>query len=202
MAKLESPSAERNKLPIWEQVMQGRLLPTFVEHHDSTTPLQVLEVAAGCGVHTQFWAQQLAARGIAAVWQSTDPEASSLASQEAYIDEIADDAKDCWKKHGTVQFAKPRFLTLNANGIQEAETEAALADSSFDWIWNVNMIHISPWSATQGLMKMAGRKLKPGTGRLILYGPYRVKGSMVESNEYVVVVLCRVSVASGKVVSV
>eukprot|EP00977_Amphora_coffeiformis_P011070 scaffold2655_cov179-Amphora_coffeaeformis.AAC.3 len=51
-----------------------------------------------------------------------------------------------------------------------------------DWIWTINMIHISPWAATQGLMKMAGTKLKPKSGRLILYGPYRVNGFTVESN--------------------
>jgi hypothetical protein len=36
---------------------------------------------------------------------------------------------------------------------------------------NINMIHISPWAATLGLMAGAARVLTPG-GRLILYGPY------------------------------
>jgi hypothetical protein len=33
------------------------------------------------------------------------------------------------------------------------------------------MVHISPWAATQGLMRGAGRLLAPG-GPLFLYGPY------------------------------
>jgi hypothetical protein len=40
-----------------------------------------------------------------------------------------------------------------------------------DAIVNINMIHISPWSAAQGLMAGAGRVLPPGGG-LFLYGPF------------------------------
>jgi hypothetical protein len=35
----------------------------------------------------------------------------------------------------------------------------------------INMIHISPWAASEGLMAGAGRVLAPG-GRLFLYGPF------------------------------
>jgi hypothetical protein len=36
----------------------------------------------------------------------------------------------------------------------------------------INMIHISPWAATEGLMALAGSRLAVG-GLLVLYGPYR-----------------------------
>jgi hypothetical protein len=36
----------------------------------------------------------------------------------------------------------------------------------------INMVHISPWAATEGLMALAGQLLGPG-GLLVLYGPYR-----------------------------
>ncbi|WP_332688815.1 DUF938 domain-containing protein, partial [Bosea sp. (in: a-proteobacteria)] len=39
----------------------------------------------------------------------------------------------------------------------------------------INMIHISPWAATQGLIAEAARLLPPG-GPLYLYGPYRQSG--------------------------
>jgi hypothetical protein len=42
-------------------------------------------------------------------------------------------------------------------------------------IVNINMIHISPWSACLGLMAGAGRILPPG-GILYLYGPYKQNG--------------------------
>jgi len=40
-----------------------------------------------------------------------------------------------------------------------------------DAIVNINMIHIAPWAATQGLMKGAGRLLDID-GILFPYGPY------------------------------
>lgn len=39
----------------------------------------------------------------------------------------------------------------------------------------INMVHISPWAATQGLMQGAGRLL-PSGGGLFLYGPYLEDG--------------------------
>lgn len=181
--KLESPSAERNKGPIWEQVFEDRLLKDMDK--TSLQPWKVLEVAAGSGVHTQFFGMKLADAKIPVVWQSTDPESSALASQEAYIEEITLPPREkdgtCWRLCETVQFGKPLPLTLDANGICESSTASAIADESLDWMWSINMIHISPWTATQGLMRVAGSKLK-SDGRLILYGPYRVNGSTVESN--------------------
>jgi len=39
----------------------------------------------------------------------------------------------------------------------------------------INMVHISPWAATEGLMAGAAQVLAPG-GRLFLYGPYLEAG--------------------------
>ena len=39
----------------------------------------------------------------------------------------------------------------------------------------INMVHISPWQATEGLIRGAARVLPPG-GLLFLYGPYRRGG--------------------------
>ena len=44
-----------------------------------------------------------------------------------------------------------------------------------DAIVAINMIHISPWSATAGLMAGAARALPPGGG-LFLYGPFIENG--------------------------
>ncbi|MEM6732437.1 MAG: DUF938 domain-containing protein [Myxococcota bacterium] len=51
-----------------------------------------------------------------------------------------------------------------------------------DAVLNVNMIHISPWSASVGLLRGAGASLRPG-GRLFTYGPYTIDGEhTAESN--------------------
>jgi hypothetical protein len=47
----------------------------------------------------------------------------------------------------------------------------------------INLIHISPWSACQGLMKGVGKILHSG-GILYLYGPYKQEGKhTAPSNE-------------------
>jgi hypothetical protein len=52
-----------------------------------------------------------------------------------------------------------------------------------DAIVAINMVHISPWRATQGLMAGAGRILPPG-GVLFLYGAYKANGThTAPSNE-------------------
>jgi len=52
-----------------------------------------------------------------------------------------------------------------------------------DVILCINMIHISPWEATLGLMQKAGDLLNQG-GFLYLYGPYRRFGAhTAPSNE-------------------
>ena len=47
----------------------------------------------------------------------------------------------------------------------------------------INVIHISPWDATEGLMRNAA-KLLPAGAPLYLYGPYRIDGAhTAPSNE-------------------
>jgi hypothetical protein len=53
---------------------------------------------------------------------------------------------------------------------------------SADAILCINMVHICPWEATQGLMAGAGRLLAAGAP-LYLYGPYRQHGvALAEGN--------------------
>jgi SAM-dependent methyltransferase len=45
----------------------------------------------------------------------------------------------------------------------------------------INMIHISPFRCTEALFRLASTCLRPG-GSIVTSGPYRVCGSMTESN--------------------
>lgn len=108
----------------------------------------VLEIAAGAGEH----AVHNAAAAPHLQWQPTDPDPEALASIAA------------WREHAGLPNLLPP-LPLDASRPDSWPVDRA------DAIVTVNMIHISPWAAAQGLMTGAGRLLPVG-GMVFLYGPY------------------------------
>jgi hypothetical protein len=108
----------------------------------------VLEIAAGAGEHAVY----NAAAFPHLQWQPTDEDPDSLASIAA------------WRAHA----ALPNLL---APLQLDASDPASWPVDKADIIININMIHIAPWKATQGLMTGAGRLL-PSGGVLFMYGPY------------------------------
>lgn len=168
-SKLESPSAERNKELIWNVLNEQ----VFSKNRDQKEPVRVLEIAAGTGVHSHHFCKRLLDHEHASSiqWFPTDPEDASRDSINAYRQE-----------DGVSSILQPPMaLTLDENGIVEQNELPA----EFDLIVCINMIHISPWDATVGLMKAAQKLLKPNSGVLYCYGPYRENGTAVESNLYV-----------------
>jgi hypothetical protein len=112
----------------------------------------VLEIAAGAGEHALYCAAALP--GL--TWLPTDPDEAALTSIAA------------WRQHaGTDNLAAP--LRLDACAPESWPVPVA------DAVVNINMIHISPWAAAEGLMTGAGRVLPEG-GVLFLYGPYLEDG--------------------------
>jgi SAM-dependent methyltransferase len=112
----------------------------------------VLEVAAGAGEHAVYFAAVFAALQ----WQPTDANAEALASIAA------------WRQYAGLDNLLPP-LCLDAAQPDTWPVERA------DAVVAINMIHISPWSATAGLMAGAARALPPGGG-LFLYGPFMEDG--------------------------
>lgn len=116
----------------------------------------VLEIASGSGEHCAYFAKRFPALA----WQPSDPDPDALAS-------IAE-----WTES---QENVGRPLMLDAAGAWPG----ILADA----ILCINMVHISPWAATLGLLDGAASLLPPGAP-LILYGPYRQHGvETAPSNE-------------------
>jgi cyclopropane fatty-acyl-phospholipid synthase-like methyltransferase len=115
---------------------------------------RVLEIASGSGEHAVHFAQHLP--GV--TWQPSDPEAGARASIDAYRAEAA----------------LPNLLPPIA--LDAASTAWSDAAPPSDAIVCINMIHIAPWEACEGLVRGAARLLPPG-GVLFLYGPYRFSGS-------------------------
>ena len=120
---------------------------------------QVLEIASGTGEHAVFFAEALRV----ASWQPTDADPEALASIDA------------WREHHHAARVKPA-LALDV-AVEPWPTSAA------DAVVCINMIHISPWSACEALLRGANRLLRPG-GMLFLYGPFRRGGEhTAPSNE-------------------
>ncbi len=119
----------------------------------------VLELASGTGEHALHFARSFPKL----LWQPSDPEPTALRSIEAWRAE-----------EGLFNLLPAISLDTRAADWPVEAADAILA---------INMIHISPWSATQGLMRGAGRLLAPGA-LLYLYGPYRQAGvETAPSNE-------------------
>ncbi len=119
----------------------------------------VLEIASGSGEHIVHFARALP--GLQ--FQPSDPDPKAL-------DSIA-----AWAKHEAVTNVLPPLLI-------DASAEAWPMEHA-DAIACINMIHISPWTATIGLFGNAARLLPQG-GALYLYGPYRQAGvETAPSNE-------------------
>lgn len=111
----------------------------------------VLEVASGSGEHALHFAR--AFPGIR--WQPSDPDAEARASAAAWRHE-----------QGPANLLAP--IALDAASVDWPIDQA-------DAIVCINMVHISPWASTTGLMAGAARVLRPGAP-LVLYGPYRRGG--------------------------
>lgn len=109
----------------------------------------VLEVASGTGQHAAYFAAAFPEL----VVQPTDPDPTARASITAWCADAPN-------------VRAP--LPLDA---EHAIWPVARADA----VICVNMIHIAPWSACEGLLRGAARVLEPG-GVLYLYGPYRLDG--------------------------
>lgn len=119
----------------------------------------VLEIASGSGEHALHFARALPHLA----WQPSDPASEALASIAA------------WRaQEGPTNLLAP--IALDASSIAWPIMRA-------DAIVCINMIHISPWSATQGLLRAAGRVL-PSGAPLVVYGPFlRADAALAPSNE-------------------
>lgn len=111
----------------------------------------VLEVASGSGEHAAFFAAALPQL----TWQPTDPDPRAGATIAAFC-----------AASGPPNLLPP--LALDAAAPDWPVTVAAA-------VVCINMIHIAPWSACEGLMAGTARVLPLG-GVLYLYGPYKEEG--------------------------
>jgi Protein of unknown function (DUF938) len=111
----------------------------------------ILEIASGSGEHVVHFARHFPSL----VFQPSDPEPEALLSVAAWVK--------------AVQVTNARApIVLDAS-------QSLWPIASADGIICINMVHISPWDATVGLIRGAAAILPPGSP-LYLYGPYNRKG--------------------------
>jgi cyclopropane fatty-acyl-phospholipid synthase-like methyltransferase len=118
----------------------------------------VLEIASGTGQHVCFFAAALPDIR----WQPTEPDAPHREAIAARI-----------RESGLRNVDAPLALDVNDPRWPVAAT--------YDAVLCINMVHISPWSATNALCLGASRHLRTH-GKLVLYGPYLENGAAVQSN--------------------
>ena len=119
----------------------------------------VLEVASGSGEHAAYFA-----KGLPSVsWQPTDVDSSALAS----IDAHRSDAR------------APNLLSA----VYLDATSELWPMKRADALVCINMIHIAPWAASEGLIAGANRTLAAGSV-LYLYGPYKIDGQHIAPSNH------------------
>ena len=111
----------------------------------------ILEIASGTGEHIVHFAGAFPHL----LWQPSDHDVLGLDSISAWSTEA-----------GLPNLLPPVLIDASAPDWPVARADALLC---------INMVHIAPWAAAQGLMAGAGRLLPKGAP-LILYGPYIVPG--------------------------
>lgn len=111
----------------------------------------VLELASGSGEHATYFAGLFPHL----TWQPSDSDPHALSSIGA------------WREHaGLPNLLAP--LSIDAAALPWPIDRA-------DAVLCINMIHISPWSSTEGLIAGSRRLLKPGQP-LFIYGPFLQEG--------------------------
>jgi hypothetical protein len=111
----------------------------------------ILEIASGSGEHVVHFARSFPDL----VFQPSDREPEALASIAAWVEAT-----------GVANVLAPTVLDVSQSPWPIAAADGILC---------INMIHISPWEATLGLVRGAAAIL-PSTAPLYLYGPYKREG--------------------------
>ncbi len=115
------------------------------------TTCLILEIASGSGEHAVHYARNFPDL----VFQPSDRDPDALRSVAAWV-----------KATGVTNVRAPMVLDVS---------QSPWPIASADGIICINIVHISPWEATLGLVRGAAAILPP-TAPLYLYGPYKREG--------------------------
>lgn len=161
LIRLKNPSADRNCQPI---------LDCLLKILDRTQPgLKLLEISSGTGQHISYISPSFPN----ITFYPSEYETSMFGSIRAFTE-----SQRNVELPMTIDIRRPfgkwNWLTVNLVPTKVSGT--------FDYMLNINMIHITPWECTEGLFKNASGLLKPN-GIMLTYGPFASNGILIpESN--------------------
>jgi SAM-dependent methyltransferase len=147
--RLDSPAFHRNHEPIWA------VIAPFLQDKAG----DVLEMGSGTGQHIVEFAR----RTPDIVWWPSDIETEHL------------DSIDAWRRHVRLPNVRAPLRIDISNpdwglGRHQGPPARLLA------IFSANVLHISPWRVSEGLLAGAARHLA-ANGRLFVYGPFMRNGT-------------------------
>jgi SAM-dependent methyltransferase len=142
--RLDAPAFHRNHEPIWS------VIAPFLQNKTG----DVLEMGSGTGQHIIEFAR----RTPDIVWWPSDIETEHR------------DSIDAWRRHVRLPNVRAPLRIDISNpdwglGQDDGPPARLLA------IFSANVLHISPWRVSEGLLAGAARHLAPN-GRLFVYGPF------------------------------
>ena len=147
--RLDFPATRRNADAILDV-----LKPLF-----GSTPKVVLEIASGSGQH----AVHMTAACPTLTWWPTDLDPDHISSIDA------------WRQDAGARSIQPATLLDVTHPAWRTGEPRNDWPQRFDFIVNANMIHIAPWTATEGLVEGAAQRLSDD-GFLYFYGPFKHGG--------------------------
>ena len=148
-ARLDAPAFHRNHGPICNVLKR---------HLDSRSG-NVLEIGSGTGQHVVEFAAVLPNL----TWWPTDPSAQHRLSIDA------------WRRHSGIENVRPA-MPLDATQPDWLSGEDGLPPKDkIAAILCINVLHISPWRVSEGVIAAAGRYLRT-EGYLFIYGPFARNG--------------------------
>ena len=147
--RLDAPAYHRNVEPILA-VLEERLAAA-VGH--------VIEIGCGSGQHVAAFARRFPAL----TWWPTDPDPAHRRSADA------------WAAHFHLNNVMAAVGLDAAAGDWQLGAAGLPPDDDVAAFWLANVLHITPWAVTVGMVQGAGRYLKPG-GQLLIYGPFSRDG--------------------------
>lgn len=149
--------ASRNKVPILEVLKKLTNLLC-------KPAINVVEVASGTGEHAAYFASEIPSLKI----QPTDPQKEVMESISA------------WNVSNTNVFPP---LNIPVENMSKEKLPQCMNNNNVDIVLCINMIHITPFRCTRELFRNSSSILNNNSsGYVLLYGPYRVNGFLVESN--------------------